>query len=345
MSAVILIYSNFFHSYEDGKFLDHDENLWPVWETLDESISAFDPPVLKDICIAEQNTMAVLKEEGLCGGCAEGGCLPPISLVSFARVLVGDTDVSMDCAELVEAWTTSLPLVKGHLNKIVSDMRDNVHTTEKTIDVSDPLSVVALFVDSDYGINGNEKVRYTSSVFPTFYSGRPVKDVFAIRDKLDRAESSQYIRGSYDTPDEDFGKLITDPLLISDMKLVAASLIVTTLAMFIHTRSIWLTAIGLAQIALSFPLAYFFYSVVLGLEFFPFLNFIGCFVVFAIGADDVFVAVDKWKNARLSAPHASIREIAVVALPSAARAMLLTTVSAPISLCLCVYPNHASTLL
>ena len=60
---------------------------------------------------------------------------------------------------------------------------------------------------------------------------------------------------------------------------------------------------------------------------FPFLNFIGVFVVFAIGADDIFVAVDKWKNARIEAPNTSTVEVATVALPSAAKGMFLTTVS------------------
>ena len=50
---------------------------------------------------------------------------------------------------------------------------------------------------------------------------------------------------------------------------------------------------GLAQIVLSFPVAFFFYTFIVGLDFFPFLNFIGIFVLFALGADDVFVA-GKW---------------------------------------------------
>jgi protein dispatched 1 len=99
------------------------------------------------------------------------------------------------------------------------------------------------------------------------------------------------------------------------------------MAILIHTRSPWLTLIGLAQIILSFPLAFFFYNVVLRLTFFPFLNFIGVFVTFALGADDVFVACDKWKNARLEYPKASIEFIAAKSLPDAAQAMFLTSVS------------------
>jgi hypothetical protein len=50
-------------------------------------------------------------------------------------------------------------------------------------------------------------------------------------------------------------------------------------------------------------------------------------VVFAIGADDVFVACDKWKNVRLEHPKATTEEIASIALPYSAMAMFLTSVS------------------
>lgn len=55
------------------------------------------------------------------------------------------------------------------------------------------------------------------------------------------------------------------------------------------------------------------------------MNFIGIFVAAALGADYIFVTVDKWKNARLENQSGSTEDVAAVALPSAASAMLLTT--------------------
>lgn len=71
----------------------------------------------------------------------------------------------------------------------------------------------------------------------------------------------------------------------------------------------------------------FFYSI----HSFPFLNFIGIFVVFALGADDVFVAVDKWKNARHELPHGTTEQVAALALPDAAYAMLLTSTTTAVA--------------
>lgn len=111
--------------------------------------------------------------------------------------------------------------------------------------------------------------------------------------------------------------------------------------MLIHTKSLWLTFVGILQIVLAIPLSYFFYSLVAGLNFFPFLNFIGVFVAAALGADDLFVAVDKWKNARIRNPKGSTEDIAEVALPDAASAMILTTSTTAVAFfatCICPVP-------
>jgi hypothetical protein len=115
------------------------------------------------------------------------------------------------------------------------------------------------------------------------------------------------------------------------MALAMGSAVVVAVAIVIHTRSPFIALIGLVQIILSFPLAYFFYKLLAGLNFFPFLNFIGVFVVFALGAGDIFVAVDKWKNARLEHPSASTEYIAAVAFPDAASCMFLTTLTTAVA--------------
>jgi hypothetical protein len=56
------------------------------------------------------------------------------------------------------------------------------------------------------------------------------------------------------------------------------------------------------------------------------LNFIAIFVLFALGADDVFVAVDKWKNARFDHRDATTQQIAIISLPDAAASMFQTSV-------------------
>ena len=60
--------------------------------------------------------------------------------------------------------------------------------------------------------------------------------------------------------------------------------------------------------------------------------FAGVFVVFALGADDIFVAVDKWKNARIELQvDATTADTAAKALPDAAGAMFLTTLTTAVA--------------
>ena len=49
----------------------------------------------------------------------------------------------------------------------------------------------------------------------------------------------------------------------------------------------------------------------------------GIFVVFALGADDVFVAVDTWKNARCELPYGATEQVAAVSNYSLPTGMIL----------------------
>merc|ERR1712038_488986 len=182
----------------------------------------------------------------------------------------------------------------------------------------------ANLVSSSFG-SGDALLRYTSSIFQTNGFNdiifKNLKD-----ERLDRGDGV-IVEGAYETNDDYFADTTVDNAVQLDMLLACGSLFITSIAMAVHTKSLWLTLNGLVQIIFSIPLAYFFYYFVVGLRFFPFLNFIGVFVVAALGADDVFVAVDKWKNARIEFPKAKTEDIASVALPDAAGAMFLTTIT------------------
>ena len=303
--------------------LTEDTALWPVWKTTSDSISVLDAGVVEGICNAEQNTIRVLEDNGLCRDCNGGNaqCMPTYSLVLFARLIVGDTSLSLSCAELASAWQSNKDETTGTLQQCTGDVIDQGHFD--TIPSTCPLLFTPALVDEFFGPS-EPLSRYTSSIFRTKNDGKGMYDVAT---EFDQGSSTSLVEGAYDTQDEDFINRYVEGVVNQDMSLALGSAIITTLAIILHTKSCWLTTIGLMQIILSFPLAFFVYHFVGRIEFFPFLNFLGVFVVFALGADDVFVAVDKWKNARLANPDATVEDIAASALPDAAGAMFLTTVS------------------
>jgi 5-methyltetrahydrofolate--homocysteine methyltransferase len=320
--------------YSSTDLLEED-NLFAVWKAEPSqeiaSMSILDKELLSNICDSEASTQAILEENGACSSCENDKCLSPHSLI---LVLKGsgliDGGENMNCSELMSAYTSSVQSdFTASLVNCTNSIRLGFDPATSSYDPSILQSCPAGFrtnlVDNSFGVNGNQMLRYTTSYFHT--SSSDFEKVYQLwkGDSFDEGNKQSVVRGVYDTVYEEINDIYVDELVQSDMGLAVASLLITFIAIGIHTRSFFLTVLGILQIVYAIPLAYFVYTFIGGLNFFPFLNFIGVFVAAALGADDLFVAVDKWKNARLHNPEASTEDVAEVALPDAAGAMLLTT--------------------
>jgi hypothetical protein len=308
--------------YSSSNLTDHSR-LWPVWKTQKKTDTALNPQVIHDICVAEENTQRHLEEKGLCFGCDEG-CLPPYSIVLYARLIVPN-GIGLSCQELRDEWGPYQATTEDEWKKCVEDVKANNSPDSEALPESCRLAFSTTMVDEAF--EQSSLLAYTSSIFAT--EEDDIDDLYDSVDSYDRG--SNLIKGVYDTQYEAFGDLYTEEALVRDMALAMGSALIVALAIVVHTKSPFITLIGLLQIIFSFPLAYFVYKLVAGLDFFPFLNFIGVFVIFALGADDVFVVVDMWKNARLEHPKASTEYIAAIALPDAAGAMFLTTLTTAVA--------------
>jgi hypothetical protein len=188
-------------------------NLWPMWETKGD-VSALDSRVIEDICIAEMNTLAVLDSNDLCTRCISGGCYPPLSLVLFARVSVGDTSFSLSCQELAQVWSkiqenTTLALKECAASFSPSDIKNGI------IPEGCPDMFFPSMVDDTFG-KANDFVRYTSSAFQTTAD---YEALYKVVDQFDRASSSDVVYAAYDTASEKFNKFFTNELLGRDMTL------------------------------------------------------------------------------------------------------------------------------
>ena len=310
--------------YLDGN-MTQDSRLWPVWKTKDANNTALNPSIVEELCVSEEQTQRRLEADGLCLTCTGdvaspgGRCLPPYGIVLYARLLV-DGGMDMGCSALAQAWGSYQDATEDEWKDCVAFIKENPTEVGTPIYYENcPGFFFPSLVDEFFDLT--ERVQYTSSIFAT--TEEMVDDMYELLD--DFGKGGDEIKGAYDTQNEDFINILADTAVSADMLLATGSALITTVAIIIHTRSLFLTLVGIVQIMLSFPLAFFAYKFIFGFNFFPFLNFIGVFVVFALGADHVFVAVDKWKNARLDNPGATTEEIAAKALPDAASAMLLTT--------------------
>jgi len=325
-----------------------EASLWPIWKMPDkeykstETRSIFDADALEAICIAEANTQSYLEENGLCETearrCVSGKCLPPYSIVLIARLVVpGGLDAApdgsfiMNCKDLSEAWTTDMEFVRTYLMEDIKELKvlltpGNGNTEEDKKQPEFAYGYYPVLVQGDYDTNGGRS-QYSSSIFDTS-SATEGEELYEAVDNFDRAnDSNGIVDGAYDTGYETFADIKTDSLIGADMTLALASALVISAAILWHTQSALLTGLGLLQIILSFPMSFFVYSLILGFDYFPFLNFIGVFVVFALGAGDIFVAFDKWTNYRKNNATKSTEFVAAYALPESLHAMFLTTIT------------------
>ena len=121
----------------------------------------------------------------------------------------------------------------------------------------------------------------------------------------------------------------------------------SALAVFLYLayklRSWFLALTGFAEIFLSLPVGFAVYSL-LGFEYLGFLQYMCFFVIMGIGADDIFVFVDAWRQAKALAfddeherfAYAYTRAVTAMTVTSATSAMaFFATALSPIPAVMC----------
>jgi len=92
-------------------------------------------------------------------------------------------------------------------------------------------------------------------------------------------------------------------ILTHDALMALFSVFVVMLWMWFQTGySVLIATMGMIEICMSLPMAVFFYRVVFGFMYFDFLNMLVLYIILAIGADDVFIWVDAYKQSAYQDP-------------------------------------------
>lgn len=92
-------------------------------------------------------------------------------------------------------------------------------------------------------------------------------------------------------------------IILVDVGLAFFSLLFVFLYLWLQTGSLFLSIVTVTEILLSMPMAYTFYHSILQFQYFSFLNAMGVYIVFAIGADDAFVFMDAYKQSMYEGPE------------------------------------------
>jgi hypothetical protein len=92
-----------------------------------------------------------------------------------------------------------------------------------------------------------------------------------------------------------------------DLMYTTASILFVLGYLTYHCNSLFLGGLGMVQIVLTLPVALFFYRMVFQIPFFNQLHILAIYLVLGIGADDIFVFVDAWRQSRSLYSHSADR--------------------------------------
>jgi len=116
--------------------------------------------------------------------------------------------------------------------------------------------------------------------------------------------------------------------LIADNMFSGGAFVIVFCILWFHTTSGFIAFFGFLQILLNLGVAYGIYMAVFWLPFFPFLNLVGIFVVVGIGADDIFVFMDSWKQSLQSfGEEATLEKRLGLVLYKACGSMFITSLT------------------
>mmetsp|Transcript_29797 Transcript_29797/g.54761 ORF Transcript_29797/g.54761 Transcript_29797/m.54761 type:complete len:1140 (-) Transcript_29797:156-3575(-) len=93
------------------------------------------------------------------------------------------------------------------------------------------------------------------------------------------------------------GDVIID-IVTKDAMLAIFSFVFVIIWLRVNTKSWFLAWVGFFEIAVSIPIAWFIFTVVFQIKYFASLNTLALFIVAAIGADDIFIFMDAYKQSQ-----------------------------------------------
>ncbi|XP_058813759.1 protein dispatched [Topomyia yanbarensis] len=86
-----------------------------------------------------------------------------------------------------------------------------------------------------------------------------------------------------------------DECLLKDGWLVGLGGLFVVICMWLYTKSLFVTLMTVVAVIFSLGIAYFAYTLIFELSFFPFMNLLAVVVIVGIGADDAFIFLKIWQ--------------------------------------------------
>lgn len=121
--------------------------------------------------------------------------------------------------------------------------------------------------------------------------------------------------------------LLVDALtkqVVLDLMLAVASFIFIFLFMWLQTGSLWITSWAVFSVLSSFNITNLIYRILFDYRYIGIFHVLSIFIILGIGADDIFVFMDTWKQSKQKKYKSLVHRLSDV-YRRAAKAMLITS--------------------
>ena len=276
-----------------------------VYSSSDEDGNIFSAQAMHDICRSEDTLiqpylMNILKSRQIRKKFfADKHTFPDIrcrshSLPWYILLYLGkdscfDID-DVDMLRIKDLLTRCFPLYQSGALKDNSPPPDNDPMGE-CYKQDYVFTIFEYLIDSNF-VQKSESLQYTMLIAHTLQKGDFPFYFISVFDGHDMTTGDVEVVGFF----RKLGKKLAmfAHYVSSDLWLFTLAVSLILFIMLIYLQSVALVIATLINIAFSFSIAYFFYHIVMGIEFFPFLNLLSGIVIIAVAADDVFVYYDTW---------------------------------------------------
>ncbi|RUS87455.1 hypothetical protein EGW08_004771 [Elysia chlorotica] len=183
-------------------------------------------------------------------------------------------------------------------------------------------------------IGRRESVVKYSNIFLPVHASDPPVNLFTHLDSLPRTVQGITVVGAH------FGvkHLLFERYIISDSFWIGVACAVIFFCMWIYTTSLFVTVAAIISMFWAVEVAYFLYTFVFKIKFFPYMNMVALVLMVGIGADDLFLYCKVWHLAKSEKNNGVLEKIVSDTLRHTALSMLVTSLTSAAAF----YANYVS---
>ncbi|GAU93020.1 hypothetical protein RvY_05020 [Ramazzottius varieornatus] len=119
---------------------------------------------------------------------------------------------------------------------------------------------------------------------------------------------------------------------VEDALFMVIAAVMMIVILWIYTVSLFVTVMNVMAIFSSLIVAYFIYTFVLKIRFFPFMNLLACVIMISIGSDALIIYARLWRLAKTEKNDGKFEKVIQATVCHAAKAIFLASATASASL-------------